>query len=250
MAIIALGINLLLGRRTLWLSLALIALLIVGSVGVAFALAERDEDQVVARLVEPLGDLKSVNVYIDFGAGELVVKALPPESPNLVEAQFDRPSAKASLTISGNSGNLNISRESRTFFRRVGDVDWDIAFSRHPSLLFELDGGAADVNLDLRELQVTSLGVDTGASDVAIALPASAGSVQVNINGGAAKIDITIPEGVAARIRQDSGLSSIIDVNTSRFPKANGDYVSPDFETAQNRVDIELRVGAASVSVR
>lgn len=53
----------------------------------------------------------------------------------------------------------------------------------------------------------------------------------------------------AAMFVSESGLSSI-DVDGARFPKSSGVHMSPDYETAENRVDIELHVGAASVTVR
>jgi hypothetical protein len=34
-----------------------------------------------------------------------------------------------------------------------------------------------------------------------------------------------------------------------RFPRAEGGYRSPDFDTAEDRVDLDMDVGAASVRV-
>ena len=38
--------------------------------------------------------------------------------------------------------------------------------------------------------------------------------------------------------------------DTKRFPKSDGVHVSPELDTAENRVNIEFRVGAASLSTR
>ena len=37
---------------------------------------------------------------------------------------------------------------------------------------------------------------------------------------------------------------------SSRFPKSSDSYVSPNFDTAVNRVTIQFKVGAANVTVR
>ena len=105
------------------------------------------------------------------------------------------------------------------------------------------------MTLDLRDLQISDLDVDAGAADLDITMPSGAGHVAANIDAGAASIDVIIPPGVAARITRTSGLSSI-DIDSNRFPKSGGLHVSPDIDTAQNRVEIKLRVGASSGRVR
>ena len=58
-----------------------------------------------------------------------------------------------------------------------------------------------------------------------------AGRSTAVIEGGASRIEIVVPEGVAARITTSSGLSAI-DVDTRRFPRTDDGYESPDFATA------------------
>ena len=79
------------------------------------------------------------------------------------------------------------------------DVDWEISLSDSPNMTLDLDGGAANVNVDLSKLQVTELDVNVGAAEFEVTMPANAGHVNAEIDGGAADIRIVIPEGVAAR---------------------------------------------------
>ncbi len=62
-------------------------------------------------------------------------------------------------------------------------------------------------------------------------------------------MDIAIPEGVAARIHTQGALSSV-SVNTVRFPKTQGYFQSPDYETSTNRVDLEAEIGVGSLVIR
>ncbi|MDZ4159985.1 MAG: hypothetical protein U1B80_09360, partial [Anaerolineaceae bacterium] len=55
-----------------------------------------------------------------------------------------------------------------------------------------------------------------------------------------------VPESVAARIRVEAGLAGV-DVNTQRFPRRNGGYETPDYESAENRVDISVETGVGSL---
>ena len=79
-------------------------------------------------------------------------------------------------------------------------------------------------------------------------LPARAGFTRVVVSGGMTSLRLHVPEGVAARIRASCGLVSIT-VDRKRFPRTGGVYQSPDYETAQNRVDIRLDTGLGSVVI-
>jgi hypothetical protein len=249
--IIAIGLNIFLGRRAPLLASALVSLLLIGVVTWAVVLASNESRTAVTSFAEPLDGLTSVEVRVDFGAGDMVLRSLPAGSSNLVEGKFKTPgiAAQASLARKGERGELEIRTERRTWWAGAPKADWQVELSRAPKLDLQLNAGAADVEFDLRELQVSQLDVDVGAADIDITMPASAGDVRAVVEGGAADIQITIPQGVHARITSTSGLSSV-KVDSSRFPKTDGAYQSPGYDTATNRIALELKVGAASVNVR
>ncbi len=115
------------------------------------------------------------------------------------------------------------------------------------SLVFET--GASEAHLDLSELRVGNLQLDAGASVVSVILPAHGGHTQARIQAGAASVSVRVPSDVAARVRLTGGLGST-DVDQSRFPRTAGVYRSPDYDTARNKVDLEVRVGVGSLEVR
>ncbi len=90
------------------------------------------------------------------------------------------------------------------------------------------------MDVDPSGLRVADLYANIGAGDISIVLPET-GTVRADIRGGAAEINIKIPEGVAAKIINNSSLSSV-DIDTDRFPKFDRVYESPDFDTFDNRV--------------
>ena len=112
-----------------------------------------------------------------------------------------------------------------------------------PDVALDLDirAGAADLDLDLTHLNVRRVFVGAGASHVRIRLPDS-GKTLVEIEAGAADIQITVPQGVAARIDNDSFLNST-SIDSGRFPKSDGEHRSPDYFTAEDRVDIDIEAG-------
>jgi hypothetical protein len=91
--------------------------------------------------------------------------------------------------------------------------------------------------------------LETGAASVDVTFPRAAGETEASIRAGAASLDLLIPEGVAASITIDSGVSSV-NVDEGRFPKTGDRYESPDFNSAQNKVTLDIDIGAASLKVR
>ena len=126
---------------------------------------------------------------------------------------------------------------------------WDIHLSDAIGFELTVKTGASDCHLDLERLKVTRLRFESGASSSVVTLPARAGYTEVRGSSGAASVSFRIPEGVAARIRAQGGLSSTT-IDRQRFPRQGGVYVSPDYETAENRVDIRFDIGVGSIDIR
>jgi len=127
-------------------------------------------------------------------------------------------------------------------------LDWSFGLTREIPLSLEFETGANESRLNLRDLRVTELRLKTGASSTTIDLPANAGLTRTFIESGAASVNVSVPEGVAARIRAQGGLSSI-QVDTNRFPQMGNIYQSPDYDAAANKIEMEIQMGVGSVKV-
>jgi hypothetical protein len=132
---------------------------------------------------------------------------------------------------------------------RGGPLDWSFGLNGEVPLSLDLQTGASDARLDLSDLRVSDLRLQTGASATRLTLPANAGQTRAEVHSGAASVSIRVPEGVAARIRIKSGMAGIA-VDRGRFPRTGDTYQSPDYETAPNRVDLYVETGVGSVDVR
>lgn len=127
-------------------------------------------------------------------------------------------------------------------------LDWDLRLNRDIPLSIKVDSGASSSVLDLGDLKVTDLDIDTGASSTEVNLPAAAGSTHVEIDTGASSLKVMVPSGVAASIRVKTGIST---VNIApRFTKLDGGlYQSADYTTAANRVDMTINSGVGSIEI-
>ncbi|HNR47425.1 MAG TPA: DUF5668 domain-containing protein [Anaerolineaceae bacterium] len=128
-------------------------------------------------------------------------------------------------------------------------LHWDVRLNRQIPLYIKLSTGAGETRVDLTGLLVKEIKLETGASSTEITLPGRAGQTHVEVEAGAATVKLRVPEGVAARIKAETGLSSVT-VDTARFPRQGDVYISPNYDMAANRVDIDIEGGVGSFDIR
>lgn len=198
------------------------------------------------RLAIPLEGAADAEIMVTFGAGHLAIGAAGPGM--LVDGTYDG----GVRAEPGGPGRIRLSPPAPVGIRfdRV-PYAWRTGLTAEVPLRLRVETGAADAEIDLTALRVAELRLRTGASETRVTLPAAAGFTRVDAEGGAAAIRFRVPDGVAARIRTSIALGST-DVDLVRFPRnaAGSGWESPDWETAANRVEIEVRGGMGSVSVR
>jgi hypothetical protein len=112
----------------------------------------------------------------------------------------------------------------------------------------KLGAGASESTLDLEALRIPNLSIETGASRTRIVLPAH-GETRAQIEGGIATIEVVVPPNVAARIMVDDGPNRV-QIDERRFPRQRGEYRSPNFDTATDRVTLRIEVGASRLVVQ
>jgi hypothetical protein len=206
-------------------------------------------------LVVPLEGAQAAKVAIKFGAGRLRIGANTSET-ELVNGRFgggvtQRVRREADRMVA----HLNL--PSQGFpdvmmpwnWGRWSGFEWTVNLNPEIPLELEVDTGASEARLDLVDLKVTHLKINTGASSTEMTLPSSAGHTRVEVEAGVASVGIQIPSGVAAQIRTGGALAEI-KVDRERFPREGNRYQSPDYESAENRVEIKVDVGAGSIVVR
>lgn len=127
--------------------------------------------------------------------------------------------------------------------------DWTMGLTPDVPLSIEMETGANEARLDLTDLRVTDLRLKTGASSTDLTLPARAGHTRVRVEAGASALNVRVPTGVEARLRFRGGLSSV-DADPTRFTRTGDVYQSAGYDTAENRAEIDVEMGAGSVSLR
>lgn len=222
-----------------WWPLLLIGVGVLILVGSVWPRGRGVED----RLSIASGGVAAGEVTLKFGAGRLEVGR--GSAGVLVEGTFEGGVVRREL----GPGQVELAADPSAVWPWFGDqLSWRLGLAPDIPLALRLEGGASRNLLDLTDLNVTSLSVKTGASDTRIELPAAVERCDVRVEAGAAQVTIHVPPSVAARISSKMGLGNTT-VDERRFPRAFDGWASPDFATAERRVEIRVTGGVGSVRV-
>ncbi|HEU0168678.1 MAG TPA: DUF5668 domain-containing protein, partial [Chloroflexota bacterium] len=177
--------------------------------------AEPAASPIQGTTTQSLQGAAQANVTLQFGAGDMTVAPLTDDPSLLSKVSYQGPESlepKPSFKLSGGQASLIYKVSGGhgggfPFFN--GNDGTQASFFLNPTipLALTIQEGATTSHLDLSGLKVTSLTLDTGASTTDVTLPAQAGSTTAQIRGGAATINITVPQGVGAQITYQGGLS-------------------------------------------
>ena len=193
----------------------------------------------------PLGDVTAGRLEFTKGAAKVDLRG-DAAIDGLYRASFEGPVPE--ITVNGGVVTVQQRRRFRPFdwraqsaaFRLSTAVAWDIS----------LRGGMWKLTADLSALRVTSLEVAGGASDIAITLPAPAGTVPVRVSGGASKVVLRRPTGAEARAEVSGGATQLV-FDDQRLGAVGGRTVlaSGGFADAADRYEIRFTGGASQVTV-
>lgn len=266
--LVLVGIELLFANRIPWLILAgVAALVLIGGVvatnaNVASPISPHSPSLPPNTTATDLSGASQAAVTVRYGAGQLNVQSLEQPTANQLAIMTYQGAAPLApmprYTVAGDVGQLEYQSNGRggpnfmPWFDGHTDSSprADLMLSPNvPITSFILQSGAADAHLDLSRLRISNVDLSLGAASAWVRFPESAGSTTAHISGGASNITVEIPDGVAAQIQHRGGLSTV-SIDKDRFPQvSDGIYRSPDWDTAQNKLDLSIDTGVTSIQV-
>jgi hypothetical protein len=199
---------------------------------------------------QELGTAKQAEIFLATGINVLNVSASP--NTMLVTGTVEvssREKLEQSFEMNGDTAVYKLETKETTGFRwfsRNTRRDWNLQLNPDIPLALTLKTGVGEVHLDLSLLNVTDLELHTGVGATTVEFP-EVGQIKADIEAGVGEITIRIPEGMAARIEAKAGIGNIkVSENFGR----NGDaYVSSNYDSATNHVDLEVSGGIGQVNI-
>ena len=124
---------------------------------------------------------------------------------------------------------------------------WDLGSNPTTPMRLTIETGVGEGTIDLAQLHVTDLDVQIGIGNTTLMLPRE-GHLQARVEGGVGNTSIRVPASIAVRLTSTTGLGNIsVPANYRR----QGDVaVSPDFDTAANRVELTVSGGIGNITIQ
>jgi len=207
------------------------------------AFFERSAGPGVSSVLAPHGDATALTLHLNGGAGTFNVSG---GGSDLVSATSDQQNLV--LRTSGRSDRPDVRIDQSDQGPRFGGgvpthVDVKIASDLPTS--FDMNAGAGEFVVDLRDVKLTDARINVGAASLRIVLPKPTGDVSIVVSAGASNLVIEVPEGVEARVNASGALVSLHSDN----PRISGSETS-GYSSAKDRVTVRISAGASSVAIR
>jgi hypothetical protein len=202
---------------------------------------------------QPLGTAKSADIEIAMGVGRLRIADLD-QTSTLIAGEIAYPESNRVDRTFGVRGDIATftlheqdSQRNSLIKYRNDDTLWDLRLAPATPMRLTIEAGVGESTLDLTQLKVTDLDLKTGVGTTMLTLPRH-GPIQARVEGGIGSTTVRIPAGVAARITLDAGIGKVEVLGN--YQRRGNSYISPDFDTATNRVNLTASSGIGTITIQ
>lgn len=257
LALVFIGLELLFGRRSRVASYVIAALLVltIAGLAVSWSVLPWTGGGAVNRqsISQPLSGATSADVQISLGLGDLTVGPLDNPGDMIAQGTIElagNDRLERNYTVNDGVGLLTLANTGvnwNWFGGSVGPRTHTINLNPTIPMSLKVDGGVGDTRLNLADFNMRRLEVNSGVGKVEATLPA-VGTSDAFIHGGVGEVILNVPEGTGLRVHATQGLGS------NNFPSSyahDGEvWTSPGYDSAANRINMEVTGGVGSLTVR
>jgi hypothetical protein len=199
----------------------------------------------------PLEGVKSARIVIHHGAGKFEIASSG--NPDVLVEGTCAGGVEQQYKVIDGQAKVELQPRGQEFWDssfpwHSQGLEWKLGLSPKVPMEIFLKTGASESFVDLSNLVVTNLSLETGASSTRVFLPEKIEHIKVKVSAGAASISIKVPESLAARIHMHNGISSR-KIDTNRFVQNGSVYESPNFESAAHKAEITFETGVSSIEI-
>jgi hypothetical protein len=213
--LIALGLDVMIGRRSPVVG-GVLGLLFVGGLvalvlaGPAIGLPKGPEEKIEV-FQEPLNSAEEATVSLDLHSYPVEISTLS-DATNLVDATIMH-HGMVTWTTSGDKirrVNLAYTEQPQFGFFPFNTQDrWTIGLSPQVPLDLNVNSGSGSVKMDLQKLYLHGLAIDSGSGSVEVQLPGLDDAYEVSINSGSGSIRVDLPADTNLTMTVNSGSGSV-----------------------------------------
>jgi hypothetical protein len=197
---------------------------------------------------QSLENASRANVTIATGVSELRIKGLK-DSSHLITGNIDlAPGERANQRF--NKSATTAMYELRSEWPQSRSLNirnhlWDLALTTQIPVSLHIEGGVGRTLLELQDIKLTELKVNTGVGETQITL--ASGNYSAEVNTGVGATTIRLPVHTAARIEVEKGLGAV-NVRGD-FSINDGVYTSANYATSAEHIDLKVQGGVGAITV-
>jgi hypothetical protein len=251
--IVAGGLEILFGRRSLWLSTLVVTLILavlavaVGMAGIS-PFSGKTETESIS---QPLSGASAGSITLNMATGDLNLAALA-ESGTLIEGKISEAGGKAARSKFEQRGDTAVYKLEHTSgvaipFNRTWQ--WDLGLTPQVPLTLRISLGAGQMNLDWSGLLLDEGRVSEGVGDIRLQLPAAfEDSYAISVSQAIGDITVELPADAGVRLDVSRALTSFSA--PSDFIQRGDYYYSPEYDQAKYRIEIEISQAIGNITVQ
>ncbi len=256
--LIAIALDILIGRRRPWATLVAVLVGLLLLVGFTFAATRiaSTESLVTTPFNQALQGATRANVTISPSVGRLVVSG-GADQASVVNAKLNLAQSESldkNYRIENGTGSLDLESHGNVYviYPNIGPGNpnyqsWTCRLNSTIPMDLNLNLGIGEMAVNLAEMHPASLYAKLGIGQILLTLP-SGGSYNATVNNGIGSTVVYIPKGTIIRIHLETGLAG------SSLPKdftRQGDTAySPGAVNASNVIDLSVKQDIGSLEIR
>ncbi|MCO1599981.1 LiaF transmembrane domain-containing protein [Desulfosporosinus nitroreducens] len=201
-------------------------------------------------------EVKKAQLNLELGGAQFQVKAL---ENNQSQAQLmtgsyrwerrgSAPTVNGSPIVIEQSGDtINAKLSSSTpgiGTRNFKDISLNLSQKVHYD--FDIEAGAINGDINLSQLFVDKFKISTGASELKIQFGDLGSATDGEIESGASKLTLVVPEATGLKIRLN-GVATSTNFMGSGLLLEDKDWVSPNYAEAKSKIDLEISTAAGTL---
>jgi hypothetical protein len=190
------------------------------------------------------GDYQSAHLHLAAGLADAQVSTFVGAS-QLAVGQFPVYGGPR-LQANGSSAALILDRRAVSPFLAG---PWTVSLVKGLPWSFTLHSDAGHFNLNLRDLTVTALDLQSGVGDVEVTLPAL-GQGEMALRLGLGDLTVRVPDGMAVKIKLAAGPLTRIRLDDQRFIQTHSsEWVTPNFSASPQQFTLSIALTAGDLQV-
>ena len=242
--LIAIGFDIIIGRRSVLLALLGVLVVIVILVGaVWFSGFNTSGSQITtANISQFLEGASQANVQIDTGVGEVYLTALA-AGDDLIQGSIPQGAGfdiRQEFSASGDMAEYHLWQTGTTawiFPAPRNHIRWDLQLNPEAVHNLQINLGLGQADLDFKDFSIENLQVETAVGNTHLILPAN-GDCQVQVEGAIGKLTVVVPQAIGVQLQASSGLGTT-NVPDDYIREGSG-YRSPNYDQAEHRINLTI----------